>query len=362
MTQARTNAALPVPPTGGSFPGFDGIRLLASISVLVSHAFIVAEGSEAREPLTRLLGKGNIVGHYGVYTFFIISGFLLTRSLSRDPDAVSFTRNRVLRIVPGFAFCTAFLTLVIGPMVTALPFAEYLRQPATLPYILQSVGCFCDYWPKPFVWPIEGDYASELNGSLWSLSYEVLSYVFLLWLWILLRRPMLVAAVISAVALATLMSGQVDKFVSGLAFTLPYFAAGVAMFVFYRKFGTRSIGAVIAGAGLIAGGVLGHLNWAFMLFGAYLVIYFAERPNPFSRFAHRAGDLSYGVYLFGWPIEQVTQILTGAKSGELLFLYSLLPTLGIAAVSWWAVERPFMRLKAWKPRPLKRSSIVLDSP
>src|SRR5262245_15833524 len=87
------------------FPGFDGLRLAAATTVIFSHAFLIAEGSEAREPLRYWLGEGNIAGLYGVFTFFIISGFLLTRSLSNEPGWIRFAFNRFLRIVPGFLFC-----------------------------------------------------------------------------------------------------------------------------------------------------------------------------------------------------------------------------------------------------------------
>src|SRR4051812_6334966 len=75
----------------------------------------------------------------------------------------------------------------------------------------------------------------------------------------------------------------------------------------------------------------------------YIVVFLATRPNIGSRLAHRIGDLSYGLYLFGWPVEQLTQQLTGSRSGWELFLYSLVPTLAVAAVSWWVVERPLIK-------------------
>jgi peptidoglycan/LPS O-acetylase OafA/YrhL len=100
------------------FPGFDGIRLIAAVSVVFSHAFLIAEGTEENEPLSHLLGPGNIVGLYGVFTFFIISGFLLTRSLAANPDLIRFSINRVLRIYPGFVFCTVLTALLFGSLLT----------------------------------------------------------------------------------------------------------------------------------------------------------------------------------------------------------------------------------------------------
>jgi peptidoglycan/LPS O-acetylase OafA/YrhL len=143
-----------------------------------------------------------------------------------------------------------------------------------------------------------------------------------------------------------MISKTAAQFVLAIAATLPYFAAGVSMFVFHRRFGTQKVGAIAAAVLLVAATVLGVFQYAYILLGTYLVVFFAGRPNPGSRFARRAGDLSYGIYLFGWPVEQFVQIHMGASSGEVLFLYALPPTLAIAAISWWLVERPFMRLKA----------------
>ena len=78
------------------FPGFDGIRLAAAISVLFSHAFLIAEGNEDGEPLRHLLGPGNIIGLYGVFTFFVISGFLIMQSLERNPSVLRFARARAV--------------------------------------------------------------------------------------------------------------------------------------------------------------------------------------------------------------------------------------------------------------------------
>ena len=66
------------------FPGFDGLRLLAAFAVIFSHSYLIATGTEADEPFVRLLGPRNIIGLYGVFAFFSISGFLLARSLSRN--------------------------------------------------------------------------------------------------------------------------------------------------------------------------------------------------------------------------------------------------------------------------------------
>ena len=94
------------------FPGFDGLRLLAALAAILSHAFLIATGDEASEPLVLLLGHRNIAGLYGVYTIFISSGFLLAHSLSYGVDVIQVIVNRLLRIYVAFCFCIFVTGLV----------------------------------------------------------------------------------------------------------------------------------------------------------------------------------------------------------------------------------------------------------
>jgi peptidoglycan/LPS O-acetylase OafA/YrhL len=87
-------------------------------------------------------------------------------------------------------------------------------------------------------------------------------------------------------------------------------------------------------------------------------VFLAGRPNMGSLFAQRWGDLSYGAYLFGWPMEQLIQHLTGLRSGWQLFACSLPAVFACAAVSWWAIENPSLKLKKLKPRLSSRLALL----
>ena len=279
------------------FPGFDGLRLIAATSVVFSHAFLIAEGSEEREPLYHLLGPGNILGLYGVFTFFIISGFLLTRSLSLNSNLIQFSANRVLRIYPGFIFCIFVTTFIIGTALAKEDVVAYLTQVQTYDYLLNSIACVCDVWNPPFSF-VHPTLPTVINGSLWSLSYEILSYLFLMWLWIALRKPLLVAAGIAFAALVTVFVPYADSIIPGVAYTLPYFAGGVAMFVFVSRFGTHRWLALTSLFLLCLSTFVGMQHYAFPIFGAYLVAFIGERPNPASSFAAKV----WGLVLRTFPI------------------------------------------------------------
>lgn len=81
---------------------FDAIRLAMALLVIWSHCFAIYYGSEANEPISRLMGGHYNAGNVGVWVFFIISGFLITHSYVRSPDLLAYLRRRVARIHPGF--------------------------------------------------------------------------------------------------------------------------------------------------------------------------------------------------------------------------------------------------------------------
>ncbi|MEO6223341.1 MAG: acyltransferase family protein, partial [Vicinamibacterales bacterium] len=211
----------------GTFAGFDGLRLFGAVSVMFSHAFLIARGSDDTEPFIRLLGPGNLLGLYGVFTFFIISGFLLTRSLQARPDAITYSVNRALRILPGFLFCTFVTLAVIGPLFSSLTVKEYFWAPQTREYVTKSIATLNDaYLPGVYVGSGQ-EVHMVANGALWSLHYEALSYVFLLLLWTVAPVGGIAALVAVALSALTWIFPPVGEWIASVAYTLPYFSGGV---------------------------------------------------------------------------------------------------------------------------------------
>src|SRR6266849_5971972 len=99
---------------------FDALRLVAAISVIFSHSFLIAEGTQNNEPLILLTGNQSILGLAGVFVFFAISGFLVTQSFEQTANPLHYLAKRALRIFPGLFIATLLSTFVLGPFVTAL--------------------------------------------------------------------------------------------------------------------------------------------------------------------------------------------------------------------------------------------------
>src|SRR5436189_3986813 len=92
---------------------FDLLRLVAAISVIFSHAFLLAENSQDHDPLMILTGGQTILGLVGVFTFFTISGYLVTQSFDTTGSPLVFLAKRGLRIFPGLLVCLLVCVFLI---------------------------------------------------------------------------------------------------------------------------------------------------------------------------------------------------------------------------------------------------------
>src|SRR6516164_1828525 len=115
---------------------FDALRLVAAASVVFSHSFLIANGTQDHEPLIWLTGNQSILGLVGVFVFFAVSGFLVTQSFEETDDPWRFLAKRALRIFPGLFVATLLSAFVLGLFVTSLPLGFYLSQPEPYDYVL----------------------------------------------------------------------------------------------------------------------------------------------------------------------------------------------------------------------------------
>jgi peptidoglycan/LPS O-acetylase OafA/YrhL len=118
---------------------FDFVRLVAALSVVFSHAFLIAEGTAANEPLVRLSGNQAVLGLVGVFVFFAISGYLVTESYCRSPAPGGFALRRCLRIFPGLIVNTLVCALVLGPLVTTRSLSGYFTDGALGAYVFDTL-------------------------------------------------------------------------------------------------------------------------------------------------------------------------------------------------------------------------------
>jgi peptidoglycan/LPS O-acetylase OafA/YrhL len=335
------------------YANFDYIRLAAAATVIFSHAYLLAYGDDAREPFVRLLGEGNILGIYGVFTFFIISGFLITQSACNAATVLDYAWHRVLRIFPALAACVFLSAYVLGTVFTSEPKLAYLTSSLPLKYTLYSAAVLPGSGASiPTVRFYAGGWSADwINGSLWTIPQELACYVIVgaLMLARQVRWWTVLGLACTALFAAFLPTIKGHATIANFIYVAPCFAIGsLAYFAFIkgwlRPWLLAPCAAVAAGAVLV-----GKVSELFPVFAAYPLIWAATAQRVALPSLRRVGDLSYGMYLYGWPVEQVWRAVLGAHAEWWqLFTLSLASAAGLGFLSWRLVERRSLRLKRWR--------------
>jgi len=347
----------------GRHNNFDTLRLLAAISVIFSHAFLLATGKQDSEPLMLLTGGQTILGVVGVFIFFVISGFLVTQSWEQTQSLPRFAAKRALRIYPGLAACILVLTFGLGPLVSALPLAEFFSAYGTWDFLVANLLLHTDHNSLPGLWFTGRELGHIVDGPLWSLPVETAMYVMVAALGALrlLRVPVLVGLLaLGMAAIALDASNWHDwDFTGSVLWLLAFFVIGMLLY----KLRDRGIFdgrlAALALAGLVASVPLKAFILLFPLCGGYLVIYLALHPRLPVFPAARFGDLSYGLYIYGWPVEQAVLYLRPDADWRELFAIALPATAVVAFLSWHLVEKRALRLKPRSARGAEALTVGL---
>jgi peptidoglycan/LPS O-acetylase OafA/YrhL len=326
---------------------FTAIRLALALAVIVSHAFSVTTGVLTQEPLA--LSTGFTLGEHAVNGFFALSGFLVTMSLDRR-GARDYALARFLRIAPGLVVATLVTALVLGAALTRLPLDGYYAEPGLWRFVVATLTSFKSAIGLPGVFA--GNPLPYAMGTVWTLKYEALCYLGVLAVGVagLVRLRMATLALAGALFVAVLALDVVDpnapKAVQTSFRLFLIFALGGALYVWRDT--VRLSGAVVVLLAAAAWASAGSPAYKVLLFAAeaYGVIWLALAPRLSHVGLEPGADLSYGTYLYGWPVQQALVQLFPAATALALLGPAIVMSLGLAALSWYAVEKPALALKS----------------
>lgn len=318
---------------------FNLIRLIAAWMVVYGHAWAIT-GSGGQDLVTWLT-QYKFAGGVAVDVFFVISGFLIAASLERN-GVRSYLASRALRILPALLVCVALSVFVLGPLLTTD--AGYWRHPDTWRYLLLNGSLWSNAYFLPGVFETLPNHA--VNGSLWTLPIEARLYLALLAAGIAgvltPRRytPLWAIALAGAYAWA-LWRQPLPEVLLNTAWCAAFFITGTLCWINRGRIalGPWPLLALLAAAALTRGTPWFHLPYFALV--CYGTLWLAFAPT-LPRIRHT--DLSYGLYLYGWPAGQLVQAYSPGNALHNVLWTSLL-ALACAAASWFLVERPALRLK-----------------
>ena len=328
---------------------FDGLRLVLALLVVVDHGTVMRTGDH------HTWGR-SALGDFAVDGFFILSGLLVTRSYLQLNSFVRFVWHRVLRIMPAFLVCLVLTALVVAPVAALLTgrtaSSAFTEAPTAWRYIWANAGLLITQYDIAGLLP-DNPTPLVFNGSLWTLSLEALCYalVGVLGLVAILRRARWVVPALAATlwVLTLLQEAGIDVLIGDLTLRLVVaFLVGSTAWLYAHRIPMTGWLVVLATAALLVSiAALDNYRLSGIVPAAYVLLWFGT-SLPWSLSLRR--DLSYGLYIYHWPVLQLLAATSLVTTPVPLFIASgAVLTALLALGSWHLVERPALARKSWTP-------------
>lgn len=325
------------------FNNLNSLRLFAAILVIYGHMYALLG-----QPSNHIVG--NAVSSIAVKIFFIISGYLLCESWKRDPSILRYSVRRFFRIIPGLVFLILVTAFIVGPIFSTLNVREYFTDPNFRSYFSNMFLYISYTLPGVFYSNI---YPVAVNGSLWSLPAEVFMYILLPVVFNIGKlnkspKNSLMVFSILLIILDLSINILVPNFrlivyatnLKDVLNLAPYFFMG-SLFAFpeIKKFLNIQV-AFTAIAALVSFQFPVYLNEPLLLiFLPYCVLSFGLAQRPLFWRIGLKNDYSYGVYLYGFLVQQMLISIFGTQfSVNRYFILCTLATMIFAVISWHLVE------------------------
>jgi len=335
----------------------DLLRIGFAACVLLSHAPELSDGNASRDLLHRLSPNATL-GSFGVDGFFLLSGYLIVKSWQISPNLLDYLRKRILRIVPGYLVAALLSTLALGLLIPAVPhyFSHFgVRFPVSVLLLSSPMA--------PKVGP--GMHYHDVNGSLWTITYEFRCYLLVALFGIcgLFKRPVLwliltvfLLSVSASPPLQRLLYWHTHYLITeDPAFLYHLNAAFFVGGCFYLFRSHIRFHPILGISAALAVGVALRFPAAFEdvldLCGGYLLFYLTSVRFKALASMDRFPDISYGLYVYGWPVEMLL-IWYLRASPWIIFPIALCISACFGWVSWHYIERPMLKFKRRSSAPL----------
>lgn len=331
---------------------FGALRLYLATTVFLYHIFALSQN----EHLWALSG---LDPEFAVRGFFVVSGYLIAGSAMRARTVGDYWRNRALRILPAYWAALILGVLLAAVSVQPLDLSK-LWSGATARYLVANL-IFLNFLAPDIPPAFAQNAYHAINGSLWTIKIEVGFYVIApllvrLFSW---RRPLLWLVIIYCASVAYLVSLEQLYVLTGkdsflfLARQLPgqmsYFAVGMAWHLVTNRNQANLARIFFAGSALflVARYVSPVSPWLTPMAIGAMILSLAYWPCRLSRLED-FGDLSYGVYVYHFPVLQ-TMIAFGIFASTSSAIGGAVLAVGavfiLAAMSWFWLERPLLNTK-----------------
>jgi peptidoglycan/LPS O-acetylase OafA/YrhL len=345
--------------TRGQVNHFTFLRLILASLVIVGHAAELTDGNTSRELFHRL-GARLTAGDFAVDGFFVISGYLILQSWNQQPSLRAFLVKRLLRIIPAFLAAYLISVLVVGRIGGGPDYFAGFSTPEGIFQFFRGIFLLT----YPYAPPVFPGFPYPLsNGSIWTIAYEFRCYLLIPLLAVLglCERPLVLVAAWLAITAGAGQYGAShpgDAMSLGLIHFLPFFLAGSCAYLYRDKIRWgRAMGVVSMVTAALSMGSLAAEEWLLPVAGSYAVLWLALSEWSPLRFFSPRNDVSYGVYLYGWPAQKLLLWYLPAVPLAGQAVGTLGASLLLGWVSWNLIEK---RCLAWKASLAERRASPRD--
>ncbi len=321
-------------------------RFLCACMVLLSHSMILTAADRGADVLLRFSKGGLTLGGFAIGFFFLAAGYFSEKSLEKK-DAKSYLVIRALRLLPPLWIVVA-ASVLMGFFVTELEKEAYLLDPGTWRYLLNGLLIPVHELPGVFT---HHTYVSTVNGALWTLTLEALCYVGATilckgfgWRKETTRRRVLMGVFTLALILCYaigILSAPILRCIG--MFALGLFASAEQEAGWLK--GRIKVSRILSAAGLvllIPVIILGGFFWEiWMYLGLPFILYelFFDCKWQVPEAVAKPGDISYEMYLIGFPIQQLLLDCGPAVSAGCHFVQTVVLDITLAVLLNFLVNR-----------------------
>jgi len=336
----------------GRTNNFTLMRFFASLAVLYGHSYDLSQGKPGSDPVTQNLIYpiwGDSLPGIAVALFFVTSGFLVCASYIQRANLVAFVEARLLRIFPGLIVAVLFC-IIVGVFVTTDSPSNYFLSPSTWGFFKHNATLIMGIqYDLPGVY-LSNPFPASVNGSLWTLPIEITMYfwVAVLGSLFLLQDDKVFNLFFILLCLMYAQTENNSFFIvhepSQIKLAL-LFMLGAFFYINRSKIALKfmTLGVLFVLAILTK-------EYHFSLYIkaiciAYFVLLLALHPKLQLRSIDRWGDISYGLYIYAFPVQQTIAHLIPKVQPMTMFILSTVITVILALLSWHLVEKPALKLK-----------------
>ena len=319
------------------------LRLIAAAMVVETHSHLLIYDKTS----SAYFSQSFHLSFLGLPSFFFLSGLLVTQSLYHSSSWKNFLWKRVLRIYPAACFSVLATALIMGPLITTLPLKDYFLSPLFYRYLASCTLLHTSFLlPGVFTHSLLG--TPSVNSSLWTVSMELKLYLGLLLtapISITWKKRGLPLLIIAAMTCYFWKKNDIPTpFLPWFTYGVQ-FLSGALCYLYKDKI-------IIPRYGILLLPLLFFLSLklkiyfytAYLLIPALVIFTGACAVTQVKRITPKP-DLSYGIYVFAFPVQQLVANYLHPAGPFQLFILSMVAVAPLAILSWYGVEKKALRAK-----------------